>query len=94
MDQQPRSSEGEPDAAHSAEPRPASMIPEIVERGTNSGGTGWDSGALGAESARSGPFGPRSFRGGRIQVYGCSPGCLLISVVVSLILTLILNAII
>jgi hypothetical protein len=40
-------------------------------------------------------FGPQEFRGGRVQVYGCSPGCLLISllvsVVASILLTLVLN---
>jgi hypothetical protein len=39
------------------------------------------------------PFGPpREFAGGRVRVYGCSPGCLLASLVVSIILTLLLNA--
>ena len=38
------------------------------------------------------PFAPRSFAGGRVRVYGCSPGCLGASVVISLILTLLLNA--
>lgn len=38
-------------------------------------------------------FGPRSIGGGRIQVIGCSPGCLVLSLFVSLILTLLLNAI-
>lgn len=37
-------------------------------------------------------FGPRSFREGRVQVYGCSPGCLLISLLVSVVLTLLINA--
>jgi hypothetical protein len=40
-----------------------------------------------------GLFGPRSFGGGRVQVFGCSPGCLIISLIVSVILTLLLNAI-
>ena len=40
------------------------------------------------------PFGPpREFAGGRVRVYGCSPGCLIASLVVSIILTLLLNAI-
>ena len=39
------------------------------------------------------PFGPRTFAGGRVRVYGCSPGCLIASLVISLILTLLLNAI-
>lgn len=38
-------------------------------------------------------FGPRSFRGGRVQVYGCSPGCLLLSLLVSVILTIVLNVV-
>ena len=37
-------------------------------------------------------FGPRSFGGGRFQVYGCSPGCLVVSLLVSVVLTLLLNA--
>jgi hypothetical protein len=38
-------------------------------------------------------FGPREFRGGQVQLYGCSPGCLLLSLLVSLILTVVLNLI-
>jgi len=37
-------------------------------------------------------FGPRTFRNGRIQVWGCSPGCLIASLIASLVLTLLLNA--
>ena len=40
------------------------------------------------------PFGPRSFGGGRVQVFGCSPGCLVMSLVVSVVLTLLLNILI
>jgi hypothetical protein len=38
-------------------------------------------------------FRPREYRGrrGRVQVYGCSPGCLLVSLGLSLALTLLLN---
>jgi hypothetical protein len=36
-------------------------------------------------------FGPRSYNGGRIQVWGCSPGCLILSIVVSVLLTVLLN---
>lgn len=39
-------------------------------------------------------FGPRIYRGGKVQVWGCSPGCLLLSIGVSLILTLLLNLVI
>jgi hypothetical protein len=34
---------------------------------------------------------PREYRGGRVKVYGCSPGCLLVSLAVSLFLTLAVN---
>lgn len=34
---------------------------------------------------------PREYRGGRIKVYGCSPGCLVVSLLVSLVLTLAVN---
>ena len=37
-------------------------------------------------------FGPRSFGNGRIQVWGCSPGCLIASLLASVVLTLLLNA--
>ena len=37
-------------------------------------------------------FGPRTFGTGRIQVWGCSPGCLIASLIASLVLTLLLNA--
>jgi hypothetical protein len=36
-------------------------------------------------------FRPREYRGGRIRVYGCSPGCLVAALVLSLLLTLLLN---
>jgi hypothetical protein len=36
-------------------------------------------------------FRPRSYRGGRVQVFGCSPGCLLVSLALSVFLTLALN---
>ncbi len=36
-------------------------------------------------------FGSRNYRGGRVQVFGCSPGWVLISLLVSLLLTLALN---
>jgi hypothetical protein len=34
---------------------------------------------------------PRPYRGARVQVYGCSPGCLLISLAASVVLTLAIN---
>lgn len=36
-------------------------------------------------------FGPKSYKGGRVQVWGCSPGCLILSIVVSVLLTIFLN---
>jgi hypothetical protein len=36
-------------------------------------------------------FRPRDFRDGRVKVYGCSPGCLLVSLALSLFLTLAVN---
>ncbi len=41
-----------------------------------------------------GLFSPREFRGGRVRVYGCSPGCLLTSLLVSVVLTILLNLLI
>ena len=39
-------------------------------------------------------FRPQEFAGGRVRVYGCSPGCLIVSVIVSLILSLLLTALV
>jgi hypothetical protein len=36
-------------------------------------------------------FEPRQSKGGRVRVYGCSPGCLLVSIVLSVFLTLAVN---
>jgi hypothetical protein len=36
-------------------------------------------------------FEPKEFKGGRVKVYGCSPGCLLVSLAVSVFLTLVVN---
>jgi hypothetical protein len=33
-------------------------------------------------------FEPKEFKGGRVKIYGCSPGCLLASIVISVFLTL------
>jgi hypothetical protein len=44
--------------------------------------------------AAGGPFAPKRFSHGRVQVYGCSPGCLLISLAVSVFLTILLNVLI
>lgn len=36
-------------------------------------------------------FEPREIKSGRVKVYGCSPGCLLVSIALSLFLTLAVN---
>ena len=36
-------------------------------------------------------FKPKEFKDGRVRVYGCSPGCLLVSLAVSVFLTLAVN---
>jgi hypothetical protein len=36
-------------------------------------------------------FEPKQFKGGRVKVYGCSPGCLLVSIALSVFLTLAVN---
>jgi len=36
-------------------------------------------------------FEPREYKGGRVRVYGCSPGCLLVSIAISVVLTLLVN---
>jgi hypothetical protein len=36
-------------------------------------------------------FGPREFAGGRVRVYGCSPGCIVVSLVVSVLLSVLLT---
>jgi hypothetical protein len=39
-------------------------------------------------------FRPKSLSGGRVRVYGCSPGCLLLSLAVSVLLTILVNVLI
>ena len=34
---------------------------------------------------------PKKYEGGRVRVYGCSPGCLLVSIAISVVLTLLVN---
>jgi hypothetical protein len=70
----------------------------VVEPGPGPGlgaGPGPTTGRFGGGPFGSGSFGsmfgPRSFGGGRLQVWGCSPGCLIASLVGSIFLTLVLN---
>ena len=80
-------------------PQPGqAQVPELVDAG---GGDPFSQEPFGPGSEQySGtpsthtPFGGREFAGGRVRVYGCSPGCLIASLLVSLFLTLLLNAII
>ena len=37
---------------------------------------------------------PREFAGGRVRLYGCSPGCLITALVVSVILSCLLTALV
>jgi hypothetical protein len=44
-----------------------------------------------AAGMKVGMFEPKEFKGGRVKVYGCSPGCLAVSIGLSLLLTLAIN---
>ncbi len=74
-------------------PREASsegpLTPEVLDRDPGSEAGGGQGYPFGGGDL----FGGREFAGGRVRVYGCSPGCLMISLAVSVILTLLLNAI-
>jgi hypothetical protein len=76
--------------------RPEPLIPEVLEPGEEEYRSGQSHG-IPFGGGPDGLFGPRSFGGGRVQVWGCSPGCLIVSLVVSVVLsvvlTLLLNAI-
>jgi hypothetical protein len=39
-------------------------------------------------------FGGRPMGNGRVKMYGCSPGCLLISIAISVVFTIVLNVLI
>jgi hypothetical protein len=40
------------------------------------------------------PLEPNSLGGSRVRIYGCSPGCLLLSLAVSIVLTILVNVLI
>lgn len=86
-----RSPPQEPEpAGHDAGSEPPTGEP--LSRGPvgQPGGTGASRRAL-PESL--GPmFAPRSLGGGRVQLFGCSPGCLVASLIASVLATLLLNA--
>jgi hypothetical protein len=79
----PRQTPPEEDAPLNVTPRPAVFEdePELQPPPSAFGRTGFGS-----------MFGPRTFGNGRIQVWGCSPGCLVASLIASVVLTLLLNA--
>jgi len=97
MDQDPPGTGQGPGSSGSRRPRSAPLVPEIVEHGPSDDMPGCESRAPYGNRGRSALFGPQTFGGGRVRVYGCSPGCLLVSVavsvIVSILLTLLLNAI-
>ncbi len=86
---------GAPPAAPGAARPDAEPVWEVVEPGQPDDrpqGQGFAGGPFGSgRGLGGGLFGPRSMAGGRVQVYGCSPGCLVISILASIFLTLILN---
>ena len=86
------------------EPDPAPREPEVVEPEVVEPGAGEvrpspvvfedePRGFRGGGGQFGGMFAPRSVGDGRVQVWGCSPGCLIASLLVSALLTLLLNAI-
>jgi hypothetical protein len=88
----PRVEFGRRDQLSQANPGSGSLIPEVVERDTSGNELGGEGGPD-LPYGTGDMFGGREFAGGRVRVYGCSPGCLMMSLVISIILTLLLNAI-
>jgi hypothetical protein len=39
-------------------------------------------------------FSPKEYRGGRVKVYGCAPGCLIASLIISIVRTVLVNLLI
>jgi hypothetical protein len=81
-----------------ADAEPPALTPDVIERRDDDRQAGSPPGWPFGNLPGGGFFGPRSFAGGRVQVWGCSPGCILVSlvasVVLSVLLTLLLNALI
>jgi hypothetical protein len=69
---------------------------EIIESRPDDQYSGWQAGGPFREPEGVGGwlFGPRSFGGGRVQVYGCSPGCIVLSLIVSLVLSILLTVLV
>ena len=92
MEQDPRRREEPP-----GEPDETPLTGEVIDAGSRMEIPEWDAGNPFRESEGVGGwfFGPRPFGDGRVKVYGCSPGCIILSCIVSLVasilLTLLLN---
>jgi len=90
-----RRDESEPD--ETGETREPPLTGEVIDAGSRIETPGWEAEYPFRDQEGVGGwlFGPRTFREGRVQVYGCSPGCIIMSCIVSLIasilLTLLLN---
>ena len=86
-----------PASATRPDEQPDVLTGEVIDEDELYGRSGSAGGRGGAGTDPFGstnPFGtPREFAGGRVRVYGCSPGCLLTSLLVSIFLTLLLNTI-
>jgi len=97
MDQYPQEPFGSTEPPGRQAP-PDPLVPDIVERRSTGHGAYQENGSQYDDRDGVGTrlFGPRSFAGGRVQVYGCSPGCLVVSLIVSVlasvVLTLLFNA--
>ena len=78
-----------------SETRDQPLLSEIVEPGAGDQYSGWHAGGPFREPEGVGGwlFGSRSFGDGRVQVYGCSPGCIVLSLIVSLVLSILLTLI-
>lgn len=91
----PRSPEPHGGSGASERERAESLIPDVLEPGEEDRSR--PGGGVPFGGGPGGMFESRSFGGGRVQVYGCSPGCIILSIVISValsvILTLLLNLI-
>jgi hypothetical protein len=85
--------QSQPPAPSPESPASAPLTPDVIGPESEDDYSNQPGGMPFGGGSGGGLFAPRSFGGGRIQVFGCSPGCLIISLIASVILTLLLNAI-
>jgi hypothetical protein len=91
-DQQPPGPTPEPgDSGAPGRGRSEPLIPDVLEPGEAEYERRDYGDPFGGRVDQNSPFGPRSFGGGRVQVYGCSPGCIIVSIVVSVVLSVLLT---